>query len=397
MWMPLFIAFISPSLADSRTVYFYYGDGCPHCALVEPFIQKMADQYPDVDIRQYEVYKNKVNASRLMQAFEDYGIPFEKRGVPVVFLNGTYFLGDSPILENLENEIKKIIPAFPPVQTPLSPKPSESQKPMPKKSVIPFESEKASTDPISSENAEESQKLTAEPSIADEPQTPKIPSLWMITSLALVDSINPCAIAVLVILLSALLAINEKKRALSGGLAFTAAIYISYFLFGLGISYSLHFLQSFAYWIFKGVGVLAVFLGAANIKDYLWYGKGGFVMEIPLSWRPRLKNMLRGVTSPAGAFLIGFAVTLFELPCTGGPYFVMLGLLAVHKTLAPVIPILAYYNFFFVLPLLIITGMIYGGLSTVEGTGQWKDRNIRILHLVAGAILAGLGLWILLS
>jgi len=375
---------------------FYYGDGCPHCAQVKPFIHQMALLYPDVEIGQYEVYKNRVNASQLTQAFEDYGIPFDKRGVPVVFLNGTYFLGDSPILDNLEGEIQKMIAASLPIAEPaVIPQleaSAESVPEIPEKVIVPFESENQATDPINTPETEETESMVLEEPVSQ----PEPPSLWVITGLALVDSINPCAIAVLVILLAALLVINEKKRALMGGLAFTTAIYISYFLFGLGISYSLQFFQSFAYWIFKGVGGLAVILGLANIKDFFWYGKG-FVMEIPLSWRPRLKSMLRGVTSPIGAFLIGFAVTLFELPCTGGPYFVVLGLLSVHKSLSSIIPILLYYNFFFVLPLLVITALIYFGLSTVEEAGQWKDKNIRGLHLVAGLILAGLGLWILLN
>ena len=79
-------------MADAPTLYFYYGDGCPHCAVVEPFIQEMASQYSDLDVRQYEVYKNVVNASRLSEAFEEYKVPNNKRGVPVAFLNGTYWI-----------------------------------------------------------------------------------------------------------------------------------------------------------------------------------------------------------------------------------------------------------------------------------------------------------------
>jgi cytochrome c biogenesis protein CcdA len=52
----------------------------------------------------------------------------------------------------------------------------------------------------------------------------------------------------------------------------------------------------------------------------------------------------RAVTSPFGAFIMGFAVCLFELPCTGGPYIVILGLLAERTTMIASIPILLLYN-----------------------------------------------------
>jgi len=139
---------------------------------------------------------------------------------------------------------------------------------------------------------------------------------------------------------------------------------------------------------------LAVIIGLANIKDFFWYGGGGFVMEIPRAWRPALKKMLSSVTSPFGAFLMGFAVCLFELPCTGGPYIVILGLLAERMTMFASIPLLLMYNLFFVLPLIIITFMIYLGFANVEKTTEWKERNIRKLHLIAGLIMFILGVLI---
>ncbi len=105
----LFISFSQIANAEDPILYFYYGDGCPHCGQVEPFIEQVAEKYPDLDVRQYEVYRNSVNSSGLTQMFEDYGIPANQRGVPIVFLNGTYFLGDRPILNNLESEINKML------------------------------------------------------------------------------------------------------------------------------------------------------------------------------------------------------------------------------------------------------------------------------------------------
>ena len=144
------------------------------------------------------------------------------------------------------------------------------------------------------------------------------------------------------------------------------------------------------------VGILAILIGLSNIKDFFWYGGGGFVTEIPNRWRPSLKNFLGKITSPLPAFFAGFVVIFFELPCTGGPYLFTIGYLASLSKVS-LIPILLYYNLIFVLPLLLITSLIYFGYSSIEKTTAWKDKNIRILHLISGMIMLGLGIWVIIN
>lgn len=216
-----------------------------------------------------------------------------------------------------------------------------------------------------------------------------------ITAAAFADSINPCAIAVLLILLATILAAGERSKALKSGLAFVLALYLAYFLLGLGL---LSFLQlaNLAGIFHKIIGSLAILIGIFNIKDFFWYGGGGFVMEIPRSWRPTLKKLLKRATSPPVAFLIGLVVTLFELPCTGGPYIFALGLLSNNYSWSTIIPILLYYNLIFILPLIAIILLIYFGLSTTQKADAWKEKNIRILHLITGIIMIALGVWVFL-
>jgi len=222
------------------------------------------------------------------------------------------------------------------------------------------------------------------------------PSFLIVSAAALVDSINPCAIAVLLILLTALLAVKQKRQALTTGLFFIGGLYLAYLILGLGLI-SVIQLSGLAGLFHKLIGALAIIIGLLNLKDYFWYGGGGFVMEIPRSWRPAIQKLLKGVTSPWGAFAMGFVVTAFELPCTGGPYLFVLGLLANSCTWKQIVPILLYYNLIFVLPLIVITALLYWGYSTVEKASAWKEKNLRLLHLIAGLIMLSLGLWVFLS
>lgn len=220
------------------------------------------------------------------------------------------------------------------------------------------------------------------------------PTFWAITCAALVDSINPCAIAVLVILLTGLLVVRNKQVILRTGLMFVLGLFLAYYLIGLGLLGAIH-LIGLAPVLHKLVAIIAIVIGLSNIKDYFCYGGMGFVTEIPRSWRPRVKALLSGVVTPWAAFLSGVLVTFFELPCTGGPYVFTLGLLGKEFSWSEVAGILGYYNLLFVLPLIIILSLVYWGYATAVKTGEWKDKHIRLLHLVAGILMLALGVWLL--
>ncbi|MFA5357430.1 MAG: cytochrome c biogenesis CcdA family protein [archaeon] len=350
----IFLIFlVSYSFADSACAYFFYGNGCVHCAKVEPFLSSLESKYSWLRVEKFEIYGNKSNASLFNDYFDAFGVPSNERGVPVVFFGNDYFVGDSKIMNDFESRLL-----------------SDKNTSCPNIESI-----------IASHAGGSSNDIGTL-------------SLMTIIGAAIVDSINPCAIAVLLILFGALVASGGKKRALKAGIAFTISIYISYFLFGLGLFSAIQ-ISGVSYLFYKLVGALAILVGLANIKDYFWYGGGGFVMEIPRSWRPTLKKMLGTVTSPFGAFVMGFAVCLFELPCTGGPYIFILGLLAERATFLSAIPILLLYNMFFVLPLIAITLLLYFGFANVDSASKWKENNLRKLHLVAGLVMLALGIVVL--
>ena len=227
-------------------------------------------------------------------------------------------------------------------------------------------------------------------------------TLGRITLLALADSVNPCAIAVLAMVLMTILMQNpeKRKRVLWSGFGFVLAVYLGYLVYGLIIIQFFRlfagFLRESSVYVYNGLAILAMLIGALNIKDFFFYKKGSFATEMPLFMRPKVKRIIDKVTSPVGAFVIGFLVTLFLLPCTIGPYVVASGLLSELGTLGA-IPWLLYYNIVFVLPMIIITLIVYWGFTRVEDVSGWKERNIKKLHLIAGILLFLVGLGILLG
>jgi len=214
---------------------------------------------------------------------------------------------------------------------------------------------------------------------------------WALTLAALADSINPCALAVLMVMLEGLVLI--RKSIVKIGLSFVLGIFTAYFLIGVGLLSSLTIVNN-AEIFHIIVAILAILVGISNIKDYFWYGLF-FKTEIPINWRPKLGETLQKATQPLIAFGVGVVISFFELPCTGGPYLFALGLLESDVLTSNTIFSLLYYNIIFVLPLLIIIFAVHYSYVKIELTENWRKKNVKLFHLITGILLLGLGSWLL--
>ena len=93
------------SVEGNVTVYFFYGEECPHCHNVIPFIQNISKKYPDVDFRILETWHNETNQALSLSLHKKLGI--QSAGVPEVIVvgNNTPLIGDRAIPEQLEGVI----------------------------------------------------------------------------------------------------------------------------------------------------------------------------------------------------------------------------------------------------------------------------------------------------
>jgi len=219
-------------------------------------------------------------------------------------------------------------------------------------------------------------------------------TLAKILSLAAVDAINPCALAVLSLILIAILTYNPTKRRniLLAGLAFVFAVFLLYLVYGLVIIKSFQLIQALTFirlWLYKILGIGAIILGFFKLKDF-------FRHKAVCTISPRVDKIVAKVTSPKGAFLAGAFVTIFLLPCTVGPYIICGGILyplGILKSL----PWLLLYNLIFILPMLAVVLIIYLGLGKIEDISSWQARNIKYLHLITGLTVLGLGIAMILG
>jgi len=215
-------------------------------------------------------------------------------------------------------------------------------------------------------------------------------TLGIVLGAAIIDSVNPCAIGVILFLSSALLRVSSKKKLLLylGGV-YIATVYVVYMLAGLGLIWFQHTLisQGFAEIVGVAVGGLIVFLGLIELKDFFWYGRG-ISLEIAPQYKEKLAKMAENF-SLFGVMTIGGFVAIVELPCTGGPYLAITALLAKSFDQQAMIYLLIY-NFIFVLPLMIIVLLIYFGASTLV-IKKWRQEKRQWMNLASGLLMIFLG------
>jgi hypothetical protein len=453
----LVVAVMAPSAAaqekDFCAVYIT-GIGCPHCAKADPFVlSDMLDEYPNLVIIEYEIYQEQVNAPLIYIYDQALGSGL---GIPLLILgNGQSLAGDIPILQGAVAAINTTGASGCPLPDgsavsfgnlslaglPQKPKiwtrdrilipgqgADESLKSLLTEENLTelllegdftFDDDRSvalsgsgikfdhavvtgSTSfkwngecPQIEENGDgfcdnETTNTSGSPGAIEELTVVKL------LSLAAVDAVNPCALAVLTLMLIAILTYNPKKKRniLLAGIAFTASVFVMYMLYGLVIIRFFQFVQAvtaFRLVLYQVLGLAAIALGLLNLRDFVRYKPGGMMTEMPMFMRPMMKRIVAGITSPWGAFLVGAFVTVFLLPCTIGPYIIAGGILSVFEIIQT-IPWLLLYNAVFVLPMVAITLVVYAGVREVEDVSGWKDRNIRYLHGLSGAIILLLGI-----
>ena len=219
-----------------------------------------------------------------------------------------------------------------------------------------------------------------------------LPTLTTILITAAIDSINPCAIGVLVLLLSTLLITKKKDKMLKIGFMYISAVYITYFILGFGV---LLFLSQIPLWVAEYisifVGLIVVLAGLLEIKDYFWYGQG-MSLHIPKKYAKKIQKKMQNVSIGTVIFLGAF-VAAVELPCTGGPYLAILLILKDSFNLTALL-LLVIYNIIFVMPLVIILFLTYFGVK-LQNIQNWKQSNKSYMRLFTGLLLIGLG-WMLM-
>ncbi len=217
-------------------------------------------------------------------------------------------------------------------------------------------------------------------------------------ALGLLDGFNPCAMWVLLFLLSLLVRLQDRRRMVlvagtfvlvSGAVyyAFMAA-WLNLFL-AVGMSTALR----------VGLAVLALLIGLVNVKDFFAFGRG-VSLSIPASSKPglyaRMRGILKAETLPgslAAVALLAVVVNFVELLCTAGLPAIYTAVLT-QQGLSP----LAHYAYLglYILAYMADDALMVSLAVLALGKAKLTERGARMLKLLSGAVMLVLGLIMLL-
>ncbi|MGE5219766.1 MAG: cytochrome c biogenesis protein CcdA [Chloroflexota bacterium] len=212
----------------------------------------------------------------------------------------------------------------------------------------------------------------------------------------LLDSVNPCAFAVILLLLAFLFTIRKSRVQILGlGAIYVGVIFLVYFAIGLGILSTVR-LSDDPHFVARVGSYLLIGLGLLNLIEYLWPAFP-IKLHMPAAAHNKVHQLLKLATVPATVG-IGFIVGLCTFPCSGGIYVSIITLLNAKTTLGWGLAYLTLYNMLFILPLIIIL-LVVSNRVVAKQMATWEREHALGLRLWFGVTMIGLGaamLWVLI-
>ncbi|MAT96252.1 MAG: hypothetical protein CL608_03840 [Anaerolineaceae bacterium] len=209
----------------------------------------------------------------------------------------------------------------------------------------------------------------------------------------LLDSVNPCAFAVILLLLAFLFTLRKSRgHILKLGFVYVGMIFLVYFAIGLGLLQAVRFSDD-PHFVARAGAWLLIGLGIVNLIEY-FFPKFPIKLHMPKIAGARTQTLIKQATLPT-TMMAGLVVGLCTFPCSGGIYVSIITLLNAKTTLAWGVSYLALYNILFVLPLIIIL-LLVGNRMAAKTWARWEREHSLKIRLWYGVVMVALGAAMLL-
>lgn len=362
----LLIFFISDVNAKEINIDFFYGNGCPICSKEEKFLEEIEKKY-DVKINKYETWYNEENAKLLDETKEKYNTT--GRGVPYTVVEDSAFLGfNTTISSQIEDKIKSI-----------------------------SNDNNVNND---DKNDQKEDKTIYDIPLIGKVDIKKVSVLLVSIVIGIVDGFNPCAMWVLLFLISTLLGMKDRKRMWIIGLTFLLTSALVYMVIMLGwLEIVVNITTSIL--IRNIIAVIAVIGGLINLRTFIKSKKTSGCTIIDDNKRTKVFEKIKNFTKEKSLFLallgvitLAIGVNVVELACSAGLPLVFTQVLAVNNiTGVNALMYVLVYIFFFLIDDLLIFII---AMTTLKLTGI-SNKYAKYSHLVGGILMVLIGLLLLIK
>lgn len=389
--------------AKELTIYFFHGDGCPHCAAEEKELEKILNEYEDVSVSSYEVWYDEENASLMKDV--SLALNVKRTGVPLTVIGDSTIIGfgdgtASKIRRAIdyynENEYEDVVMqvkngTYKKNEDTNNGSIQANEKDTNKEELDQEKSNKKSFNDLENES--------------DEATSVEVPfwgkvnlkDLSLGTSaviIGLIDGFNPCAMWILLFLISILIGMKDRKKMWAIGSSFLLTSAAVYFLI-IFAWFNIVVKITTIVFIRNIIAIIALIGGIINLYNYFKSQDSGCNV-VSDDKRKKIFSRIREFTGRKslvlaiiGAMGLAISVNLIELACSLGLPLVFTQLLSINKvsTFMSILYTLLYV-FFFLLDDFIVFGI---AMITTKVTAISTKYN-KYSHLIGGIIMLLIGL-----
>lgn len=358
---------------DKLNIYFFYGNGCPHCAQEEKFFRQLKKKYDGkIELYTFETWDNMDNQKKLFKVKETLNQP-KNISVPFTVIGNKFFSGYSG---NAGKRIEQQVRAY-------------------------LELKEIDDDETLVEQSQINIPLFGEVNVADT----AVGVAAII--LGFVDGFNPCAMWILLFLINMLLGMKDKRKMFFLGISFLFTSSLFYFLSMLGINVILGFISTNE--IRSLIGVVAIIGGLYNL--YVYYKErndenGCHVVDEKkrkniIEKVKKIKNAKNFVLALLGIVTLAVSVNMVELACSAGFPTIFSEILVANNVtgMLRIVYLLLYVLFYMLDDMVIFTI----SMCTLSVAGMTTKYN-KIIKVVGGVIMIIMGIllifkpaWVMLN
>lgn len=358
---------------ESVKLYLFYSRTCPHCASEKVFLEELQKKYSNLEVEMFEVTKSETNSNLLSDVKKALGT--ENSYVPYTVIGNIGLTGYN---ENIGSQIEHFVKKF--------------------------SSEKVTDIVKAVQNGEDINHILTEETKDVEEAPITVPILGEIDPkgislpiLAIVmggiDGFNPCAMWVLLFLISMLIGMKDEKKKWILGITFlvtSALIYLLFMVSWLKIAVSVTSIV----WVQRVIALVALLAGFWNLYSF-FKAKDAGCLVVKEEKRKKTLSKIKKIAGEKSFFFallgvvtLAISVNIVELACSAGLPLVFTQVLALnHLTVLENASYLFLYILFFLLDDLIV---FFIAMITMKVSGV-SNKYAKYSHLIGGIIMALIG------
>lgn len=364
---------ISVSAKEKVNLYLFHSETCSHCQAEIQFLEELEQQYDNLKIHLYEVDGNKQNLQTMIKVKEKLNI--DSPNVPFTVIGNYYYIGFS---DGIKDGITELVEKF------SEEKETDVIKPILEDKEVPD---------IEIQNGEIKTITVLGKTI--NPANLSLPVLSIV--LGAIDGFNPCAMWVLIFLISMLFNMKNKKKMWCLGITFlvtSAVIYLLFMFAWLEVTTTLLTKISWFKFLIAAVALIGAFVNLRSFYNSVKKGSGCEVVNEKK--RKKIFEKIKKITTEKsfvlamiGVIILAASVNVIELACSAGIPVLFTNVLALNNLTKFQTSIYIYiYIFFFLIDdiLVFIIAMLTLNIKAIS------TKYTKYSHLIGGILMLVIGL-----